>query len=90
MCDGGYGSDIYTRQELIESFDLNRVTASPAQFDQVLMQSLSLSPSLTPSLAGAVCTGLDAGDFGGDKWECVGEIIEIRASHSDEISGLLF
>jgi len=31
----GTDQDIYTRQELIEAFDLNRVTASPAQFDQV-------------------------------------------------------
>jgi hypothetical protein len=31
----GTDKDIYTRQELIDSFDLNRVTASPAQFDQV-------------------------------------------------------
>ena len=29
----GTDKDIYTRQELIESFDLNRVTPSPAQFD---------------------------------------------------------
>jgi glutamyl-tRNA synthetase len=33
----GTDKDIYTRQELIDSFDLSRVTASPAQFDQVCL-----------------------------------------------------
>jgi aminoacyl tRNA synthase complex-interacting multifunctional protein 1 len=31
-------ADIYTREQLIEAFDLNRVTASPAQFDQAKLK----------------------------------------------------
>ena len=31
-------ADIYTREQLIESFDLSRVTASPAQFDQAKLK----------------------------------------------------
>jgi len=34
----GTDKDIYTRQELIDSFDLSRVTASPAQFDQAKLK----------------------------------------------------
>lgn len=34
----GTDKDIYTREELIESFDLSRVTASPAQFDQAKLK----------------------------------------------------